>query len=72
MSPNDAAGEGGEMRMTPMAKSQIKLDPYPFDVQPLSLGFAFRHLPTHDFPSQEAFRLAYFATAPELKTFEFI
>ncbi len=67
-----AFGEGAAVRMTPAGGQKIRLEPYPFDRRPLTLAFVHRCLPTRKFPSEASFRLAYFAAAPQLKTFTFI
>ena len=69
---DDAEGEGAMIAMEPLGDDTIKLDPYPFDAKRLKLGFVQRHLATRDYPTVEAFRLAYFSAAPILREFTFI
>jgi hypothetical protein len=60
------------MKLTPRSGGRIELDPYPFGVRPLALHYLYKHLPTHDFPTEEAFLGAYYAAVPRLRQFEFI
>ncbi len=73
--PTDYRGDGKSgvrMTMTPLESGEIKLDPFPFDQRPLSLAYAYRHLPTRDYEDEAAFRDAYFGAKPLLKTFAFV
>jgi len=72
--PQDFTGDGCSgvrMTMTVLPGDQIALDPYPFDTNMLTLGYAYRHMPTSDFPDQDAFQVAYFGTTPTLRQFTF-
>jgi hypothetical protein len=60
------------MSLTPRDADRIALDPYPFAVRPLSVGYAYKHLATHDFPSEAAFLDAYYAAIVQTRLFEFI
>ena len=62
---------GITVTMTPLDGQTIKVDPYPFDEDRLKLGYVSRNMPTRVFADQAAFRLAYFGTAPQLRTFTF-
>jgi hypothetical protein len=64
--------EAVRMTLTPGDADRIALDPYPFAVRPLTVGYAYKHLATHDFPSESAFREAYYAAVVQTRLFEFI
>jgi len=64
--------EPARMSLTPRGADRIALDPYPFAVRPLPVGYAYKHLATHDFPSEAAFREAYYAAVVQTRLFEFI
>ncbi len=73
--PKTYEGDGASgtpIAMTPLGGGEIRLDPYPFDRRPLTLGVPYRHLPTRDYPTETAFRMAYFGATPKLKTFTFV
>jgi hypothetical protein len=63
--------EGVRMELNPRSGDCIELDPYPFDVRPLEVHYLYKRLPTHDFPSEDAFLEAYYAAVPQLREFEF-
>jgi hypothetical protein len=48
------------------------MDPYPFDVRPLTLNVPFRRMPQLRFPDTESFRKAYFQAVPEMLTYEVV
>jgi hypothetical protein len=73
--PTDYDGDGKsgqKVAMTPLPGSEIGLDPFPFDERGLEMGYAYRHLPTANYPDEEAFRRAYFGAAPRLMQFRFV
>ncbi len=73
--PNSYDGDGTqgvEIKMVPLPGDRIALDPYPFDVKELQLGYVYRQFPTRDFPDEETFRRAYFGAAPQLRQFTFV
>jgi Protein of unknown function (DUF3891) len=70
--PTDYDGQplsGVRMTLHPLSDRHVVMDPYPFDVRPLTLHIPYRHLEQASFPSVETFRRAYFQTAPELLTY---
>ncbi len=67
-----APEDGVTIRMIPLGGGDIKLDPFPFDQHPLTLGYVYKRLPTHVFASEAEFRLAWFAAAPQVKSFRFL
>jgi len=64
--------DGVVMTLSAQGDGRIEVAPFPFGRPAVEVGFVYRHLPTHDFPSQEAFRLAYFGAAPKVMTFTFV
>jgi Protein of unknown function (DUF3891) len=65
------AGEAVCLKLTPRDTDRIEMDPYPFNVRPFKVHYAYKHLPTHDFPSRDAFLEAYYAAVPKIRQFEF-
>jgi Protein of unknown function (DUF3891) len=64
------AGEGVHLKLTPRDTDRIEIDPYPFNVRPFTVHYAYKHLPTRDFPSRDAFLEAYYAAVPKIRQFE--
>ena len=59
------------LKLTPIGNDRVEIRPYPFDVRPFKVHYAYRQLYTNDYPTEEAFREAYFAAIPKLKHWEF-
>jgi hypothetical protein len=53
-------GGGVRLELTPSGGNRVSFAPYPFDVRPLPIQIVCRRVPQSTFPSQEAFREAYF------------
>jgi hypothetical protein len=70
--PTDSeAANGVRMSLTPRDTDHIKVEPYPFNVRPFKVHYVYKHLETYDFPTENAFREAYYAAVPKLRHFEF-
>jgi len=67
-------GQAGDVRMTfePVADDRISIKPYPFAVRPLEVCYAYKHLPTSDFASEDAFLDAYYAAVTKTRYFAFV
>jgi hypothetical protein len=63
---------GVRMTLHPLTSSQVALDPYPFDLRPLTLHIPYRVLPSDTFADVESFRKAYYQAVPELLTYEVV
>jgi hypothetical protein len=63
-------GSSGVRIVMTVEKDNIRLLPYPFDVDPLTVSLVYRRLPC-GFPDEAAFRAAYFGAPPLLWTFTF-
>ena len=57
--------------MTPIDESKLSIDPYPFDVRPFRVCYAYKHV-GGDFSSEAAFLEAYYAAVPKSNSFEFV
>ena len=68
----DAEGAGVRMSMSPAGSGRVRVDPYPFDLQPWRAQLVVKRLPQQSFPSTEAFRRAYFQAPTCLLEFELI
>jgi hypothetical protein len=62
---------GVRMELTPREGDCFEIKPYPFDVRPLAVHYLYKHLPTHDFSTEDAFLEAYYAAIPRLREFQF-
>src|SRR5262249_53671536 len=62
---------GIRISLAPRDIDQIKVEPYPFDVRPFKVHYAYKHLETYDFPTEDAFQEAYYAAVPKLRHFVF-
>jgi len=60
------------MSLEPLDGERISIEPYPFAVRPLKVCYAYKLLPTHDFPSEAAFLDAYYAAIPKMKYFDLV
>jgi hypothetical protein len=70
--PTEYDGEslsGVRMELHPVNERHVVLDPYPFDVRPLTLHIPFRRLASASFPDVETFRRVYFQTPVDLLTY---
>jgi hypothetical protein len=61
---------GVRVSLTPLDARRVKMEPYPFDVRPLTLNVPYRRLPQATFTDTESFRRAYFQAVPEMLTYE--
>jgi hypothetical protein len=61
-----AEGEGARITLTPVGKNRVKVDPYPFDTAPLAFQLIARRLPQITFPSEAAFRKAFYGAPIEV------
>ena len=60
-------GDDGELRIEPVAPWHVRMTPFPFAAAgPARFSFWRRVIPKRDWPSSEAFRADFAATAPEL------
>lgn len=66
----DGDGASGVRMAMTVGDGDIRLSPYPFDVDPLTVSLVYRRLPC-EFTDEAAFRAAYFGAAPLLQTFVF-
>jgi hypothetical protein len=64
--------DGTQMSVKALDAERISIEPYPFAVRPLRVCYAYKHLATHDFPSQAAFLDAYYAAVTKTRYFEFV
>jgi hypothetical protein len=60
---------GVRMSLHPMNERQVVVDPYPFDVRPLTLHIPYRSFKTATFPDQETFRREFFQAVPQMLTY---
>jgi hypothetical protein len=67
-----ANGELACMRLSPQSPTSIAVDPFPFDQPALPVSLVYRRLRQSSFRDADAFRTAYFMTAPELARFTFV
>jgi hypothetical protein len=65
-------GDGVRMALEPRDGERIAIAPYPFAVRPLKVCYAYKHLATHDFPTEVAFLEAYYAAVLKTRYFEFV
>jgi len=68
----DRDGEGVRMTLTPMGPNQVRIDPFPFDVNPCRFQLAGRRLSAATFASKDAFTRAYFQATVEVLDFELV
>ncbi|WP_158541550.1 DUF3891 family protein [Pelagibacterium lacus] len=68
----DRGKEGVRLTLTPQSETHVRIDPYPFDVDPLPIQYVYRHLPRDSYDSEEDFRKAYYQANPELKHYVFV
>jgi Protein of unknown function (DUF3891) len=66
-----ADAQGRRLSVTPIDESKLSIDPYPFDVRPFRVCYAYKHV-GGDFSSEAAFLEAYYAAVPKSKSFEFV
>jgi hypothetical protein len=66
-----SAAQGRCLTVTPIDETALSIDPYPFDVRPFRVCYAYKHV-GGDFPSEAAFLEAYYAAVPTPKYFEFV
>src|SRR5262249_33146696 len=64
--------ESIRMSLAPREGDRIAIEPYPFAARPLTVGYAYKQLATHDFPSEAAFLDAYYAAVMKTRLFDFI
>jgi hypothetical protein len=64
--------DGIQMSVKALDAERISIEPYPFAVRPLKVCYAYKHLATHDFPSEAAFLDAYYAAVTQMRFFEFV
>jgi hypothetical protein len=64
--------EAARMSLAPRDGDRIAIEPYPFVVRPLKVGYVYKHLATHEFASEAAFLDAYYAAVAQTRLFEFI
>ena len=72
--PSDYAGDGHggtPLTLTPRETGLIGIAPFPFDASALDVSLVYRRLPVGAYPSQAAFREAYFGAAPKVMSFRF-
>jgi hypothetical protein len=67
---DDDLHSGVRVSMQPLGADRVALDPYPFDVRPLTLHIPYRKLDRTTFESGDEFRKIYFQTAPEMLTYQ--
>ena len=65
----DAEGDGVRLTLTPLGANDVRVDPFPFDVNPFHVQVTARRLPQSTFGNQAAFRKAYFQAPLELIQF---
>ena len=65
------AARGTRLSVTPIDETRLSIDPYPFDVRPFRVCYAYKQL-VGDFASETAFLEAYYAAVPKPKYFEFV
>jgi hypothetical protein len=63
-------GEGVRLTLTPIGPNKVRLDPFPFDVNPCYVQLTARRLSQSKFENQDAFRKAYFQAPLEIMHFE--
>ncbi|HXQ51919.1 MAG TPA: DUF3891 family protein [Stellaceae bacterium] len=64
--------EGIRLALTPQTPRRVALDPYPFDVRPLTVQLTSKRLAATRFPDLASFRRAYFQAPTELMEFELV
>lgn len=67
-----AAAGGVSLKLTPTAPATIRIDPYPFDDEPLKAGLVYRQLPQSALRDAESFKAAYFGARPQIAAFAFV
>jgi hypothetical protein len=60
---------GVRMTMHPLDERRVVIDPYPFDIRPLTLNIPYRSLAQATFPDRDAFRREYFQALPRMLTY---
>jgi hypothetical protein len=68
---DSSAEQGIRLTVTPTDDDRLSIDPYPFDLRPFRVGYAYKHV-AGDLPSEAAFLEAYYAAVPKPKYFEFV
>src|SRR5207249_1330609 len=63
--------DGAEVRITPTGASSVRLDPYPLDVEPLTISAVARHMAPVNAKSESDVRAAYYRAPRELLTWQF-
>jgi len=61
---------GVRLQMHPLGDNRVAFDPYPFDVQPLTLHIPYRRLERAAYDDGDDFRRAFFQAVPELLTYQ--
>jgi hypothetical protein len=59
-----------ELRIGPTGARSVKMEPYPFDISPLTVAVRARRVPPGQYPTEEACREAYHKAPRQLLTFE--
>lgn len=73
--PTSYSGNGRDgvtLSLAPIGDRRIKVDPYPFDVPELAVGYVRLHMSARSFASVAEFRRAYFGTVPEVTSFTLV
>lgn len=65
-------GEGVRMTLTPIGPHTVRVDPFPFDVNPCRFQLAARRLSPPTYDSREAFLRAYFQAPIEVLEYEIV
>jgi len=66
-----STAQSRRLLVAPVDETRLSIDPYPFDVRPSRVCYAYKHV-AGDFPSETAFLEAYCAAVPKPKYFEFV
>jgi Protein of unknown function (DUF3891) len=67
---NYESKEEVELHIIPIDASSVKIDPYPFDISPLSVSVRARKIPAGRYASEEEGREVYFKARRDLLSFE--
>jgi hypothetical protein len=60
---------GVRVTLQPIDDRRVVMDPYPFDVRPLTLNVPYRSMSSASFPDAETFRREYFTAGPKMLTY---
>jgi hypothetical protein len=66
-----AEGAGVCMRLTPITRTHISVEPFPFDQPSLDVNVVYRRLSKGVFDNEQAFQAAYFQAPLQVSTFTF-